>query len=111
MPLKCLKIKKRLESASKDPMKASKIAASVIKGKWPRVESVILQNRRAAMYYAQFALKQRWPEAENVIMQDAFDAATYALTVIEGRWPEAESSIKQDSYIWNIYKKDYNIKE
>ena len=81
-----------------EPASAASYAATVIHGRWPEAEPVIMKNAWAILAYAEKVLEGRWPEAEEYIKTDPGMATQYAVSVIEDRWPEAEEYIKTDPY-------------
>ena len=87
-------------------------ALSVIKGRWPEGEVIILKDSKWAKdpkwayLYARDIIKGQWPEAEAIIATDPQYACEYARDVIQGRWPEAEAVITEHPDWAYTYAKD-----
>jgi hypothetical protein len=89
-----------------DPMSADVYATEIIGGRWPEAEPVIMTRPMSAVAYASDVIKGRWPEAEPVIMAHPMSAVAYARDVIKGRWPEAEPTIKGSGDPARVYAKE-----
>ena len=86
-----------VESAiMQDPEQAYNYAKEVIGGPWLEAEPAIMKDPEWAYHYAKEVIGGRWPEAEPAIMKSPFWAYNYAKEVIKGRWPEAELTIMKD---------------
>lgn len=89
-----------------DPVSADVYATEIIGGRWPEAEPVIMAHPMSAVAYASDVIKGRWPEAEPVIMAYPMSAVAYARDVIKGRWPEAEPTIKGSGDPARVYAKE-----
>ena len=89
--------------SARNPYRLADYAKTVIGGRWPEAEPVIMKDPDACVYYAGDVINGRWPEAEPVIMKDPAIAVKYAYSVIRGRWPEAEPVIMKDADAASTY--------
>ena len=58
-------------------------------------------DARTAVRYAATVIKGRWPEAEHIILQDPVEAAWYAVNVLGRRWPELEPKLIRLTSTWD----------
>ena len=93
------------------PGNLCKHAETVIQGRWPEAEPIIMEDPHCARWYAKYVIKGRWPEAEPIIMESQLQAYWYADDVIKGRWPEAEPTIRKSPVIWRDYCELFGISE
>ena len=92
-------------------------AKEVIKGRWTKAETYLLNDKwgglSEALYYAKDAIKQRWPELEQKIIehQNGWAAGQYAVAIMKSRWPEMEPYIlnNKDKAIPTYYEKNFGI--
>ena len=75
-------------------------AETVIGGRWPEAEPIMLKEPYVGYLYTMNVLKQRWPELEQEIIkrQDGSTACYYATGVLKRRWPEMEPIILSERY-------------
>ena len=110
------------------PRLAIDYASSVIGGRWPEAEPMIIKDSLAGsadthefnpevarcrladdnsiINYVMKVIRGRWLEAEPTIMKDPYLAYDYARDVIKGRWPEAEPTIMKNPYLAHDYCKE-----
>lgn len=67
MPLKPIKLKKRLEEIKKDPQSAFLFAHIRLHHRWPEAEPYILKDKKVAMFYAYHVKQKHWPELEKIL--------------------------------------------
>lgn len=97
-----------------DPNASYNYAKTIINGRWPAAEPIILEQGSAKIlfYYARHVMNSRWKEAEEKILKDSKYILEYTKDVIGGRWPEAEETLisnfwKQENENPFIEQKDY----
>jgi hypothetical protein len=59
------------------PLDAYTHARTVLRGRWPEIELIIMTDPSLAYLYAKYVITGRWPEAEPVIATDAISACEY----------------------------------
>ena len=87
----------------KTPERAVAYAKLSIRGRWKRLEPIIMECPKASADYAEAVLRRRWRRAESVIITHPVAAAHYASKVIRGRWTQAESTIAKNDAAAQLY--------
>ena len=85
------------------PAMAVAYAQLSMRGRWKRLEPMIMECPKASADYAVAVLKRRWRRAESVIITHPVAAAHYASKVIRGRWTQAESTIAKNDAAAQLY--------
>lgn len=109
MPLKPLKIKKRLDIVKSDPWSAAKYITK-FRMRVPAWEKYIIKDPKAALHYAKYSMPgKKWPELEKLIIHDPVLIFDYTKNALGYRWEEAEPNLVKDVYSAIGYARDFGI--
>lgn len=109
MPLKPVKIKKRLDLIKSNPWSAAKYILQYRK-RVPEWEKYIIKDPKAALYYAKYSMPDgKWPELEKLIIHDPELIYDYANNNLRHRWVEAEPNLLKKPHTALSYASDFGI--
>jgi hypothetical protein len=110
---KASKLKKRIIELEplilKDITTSLDYAQSIIGGRWPELEEILLKDyafEKMVMYYAIDVAGERWPGGEEILLtsNQPWNIFKYFMHLVQKRWPEAEPALK-GSNSWPGYLK------
>jgi len=88
----------KLLLAKKETKLILEYTASLIHGRWPEAEPILLTDIDSAVEYAKYYLKGKgWPALEPKIVDKPYHAYEYAFNILGRRWPEGEPAILADA--------------